>query len=54
METAYIYDCEIAIDSHNFPDWILDIVSEDLPPLNRIDTLNNLAKQFEEMGNKDI
>jgi len=54
LETSYLFDCEIAIDSHNFPAGILGIVSEELPPLTRIDTLNNLASQFEEMGNRGI
>lgn len=27
LETSYLYGCEIAVDSHNFPDRILNIVS---------------------------
>lgn len=54
LETTYLYDCEVEVDSHNFPDRILNIVSDDVPPLIKIDTLNNLARHFEQMGNQDI
>lgn len=42
------------IDSHNFPDRILNIVPTDTTPLIKIDTLINLASHFIKMGNQDI
>lgn len=54
LETPYLQDCEVEIDNHNFPDRILNIVSEDLPTLVKIDTLNNLASHYEQMNRRDI
>ncbi|SMB80057.1 Antirestriction protein (ArdA) [Desulfonispora thiosulfatigenes DSM 11270] len=54
LETASLYDCEVAVDSHNFPERILNIISDDVTPLIKIYALNNLANHFEQMGNKDI
>ena len=53
LEVPYLQDCEVAIDNHNFPDRILDIVPEGLSPLVKIDTLNNLASHFEQMNGND-
>lgn len=54
LETPYLHDCEVAIDSHNFPERILEIVSDDTTPLIKVDNLNNLAKYYKEIGNHDI
>lgn len=54
LETPYLHDCEITIDSHNFSEKILEIVSDDKTPLVKIDNLNNLAKYYKEIGNHNI
>lgn len=54
LETPYLQDCEVAIDSHNFSDRIIDIVSADATPLIKIDALNKLAGYYKEIGNHDI
>jgi hypothetical protein len=53
LNVPYLHDCEVAIDSHNFPDRIVDIIPADATPLNKIDTLNSLASKLKEIG-KDI
>ncbi len=53
LNVPYLHDCEVAIDSHNFPDRIVDIIPADATPLNKIDIINSLASRFKEMG-KDI
>lgn len=54
LETSYLHDCEFAIDSHNFSDRIINIISADATPLIKIDTLNKLAEYYKEIGNHDI
>lgn len=54
LEVPYLYDCEIAIDNHNFPDGVTDIVTEEAFSLTKVDTLNNLASHFEGMSRRDI
>lgn len=54
LETPYLHDCEVTIDSHNFSDRIINIISADTTPLIKIDTLNKLAKYYKEIGNHDI
>lgn len=54
LETPYLHDCEVAVDSHSFPDSILNIVSESTTPVIKVDALNNLAKHYSEMGNQNI
>ena len=54
LETPYLHDCEVAIDSHNFSDRIINIISADTTPLTKIDTLNKLAGYYKEIGNHDI
>lgn len=54
LETTYLHDCEVAIDSHNFSDRIINIISADTTPLIKIDTLNKLAEYYKEIGNHDI
>ena len=54
LETPYLHDCEVAIDSHNFSDRIINIISADATPLIKIDTLNKLAECYKEIGNHDI
>jgi len=54
LETPYLHDCEVAIDSHNFSDRIINIISDDTTRLIKIDTLNNLAEYYKEIGNHDI
>lgn len=54
LETPYLHDCEVAIDSHNFSDRIINIISADTTPLIKIDTLNKLAEYYNEIGNHDI
>ncbi|WP_326906986.1 antirestriction protein ArdA [Sedimentibacter sp. MB31-C6] len=53
LETPYLHDCEVAVDSHSFPDSILNIVSESTTPVIKVDALNNLAKHYSEMGSQD-
>ena len=54
LETPYLHDCEVAIDSHNFSDRIINIISADTTPLTKIDTLNKLAGYYKGIGNHDI
>ncbi|MDD4714828.1 MAG: hypothetical protein PHT72_05140, partial [Candidatus Absconditabacteria bacterium] len=54
LETPYLHDCKVTIDSHNFSERILEIVSDDKTPLVKIDNLNNLAKYYKEIGNHNI
>lgn len=49
----YLHDCEVLIDSHNFSDRILEIIPDDITPVNKIDTLNNLASKLKGMGTRD-
>lgn len=53
LETPYLHDCEVAVDSHSFPDSILNIVSESTTPVIKVNALNNLAKHYSEMGNQN-
>lgn len=53
LEIPYLHDCEVAVDSHSFPDSILNIVSESTTPVIKVDALNNLAKHYSEMGSQD-
>lgn len=53
LETPYLHDCEVAVDSHSFPDSILNIVSANTTSVIKVDALNNLAKHYSEMGNQD-
>jgi len=53
LETPYLHDCEVAVDSHSFPDSILNIVSSNATSVIKVDALNNLAKHYSEMGNQD-
>lgn len=53
LNVPYLHDCEVSIDSHNFPDRIVDIIPADATSLNKIDILNSLASKLKEMG-KDI
>ncbi len=54
LETPYLHDCEVAVDSHSFPDSILNIVSESTTPVIKVDALNKLSKYYSEMGNQNI
>lgn len=54
LETPYLHDCEVTIDSHNFSDRVINIISADTTPLIKIDTLNKLAEYYQEMGSRDI
>ena len=54
LETPYLHDCEVSIDSYNIPDKILEIIPSHITPVNKIDTLNKLASKLKEMGTKDI
>lgn len=54
LETPYLHDCEVAVDSHSFPDSILNIVSESTTPVIKVDALNKLSKHYSEMGNQNI
>ena len=54
LETPYLHDCEVAIDSHNFSDRIINIISTDTAPIIKVDTINNLAECYKEIGNHDI
>ncbi|MBU5255176.1 antirestriction protein ArdA [Tissierella praeacuta] len=54
LGTPYLHDCEVAIDSHSFPDSILNIISADTTPVIKVDTLNKLAKHYSEMGSNNI
>lgn len=54
LDTDNLNDCEIAIDNHNFPDKVLEFISEDTSPLTNVGTLNNLASHFEKMSRRDI
>lgn len=53
LETLYLHDCEVAVDSHSFPDSILNIVSESTTPVIKVDALNNLSNYYSEMGNQN-
>jgi len=53
LETPYLNDCEVAVDSHSFPDSILNIVSASTTSIIKVEALNNLAKHYSEMGNQD-
>lgn len=54
LETAYLHDCEVAVDSHSFPDSILNIVSANTTSVIKVDALNKLSKYYSEMGNQNI
>jgi len=54
LETPYLHDCEVTIDSYNFSDRIINIISADTTSLIKIDTLNKLAEYYKEIGNHDI
>ncbi|WP_202708542.1 antirestriction protein ArdA [Sporosalibacterium faouarense] len=54
LKTPYLFDCEVIIDSHNFPDRILTILPVETTPLNKIVNLNNLASHFIKMVSQDI
>ncbi|MBU5426975.1 antirestriction protein ArdA [Tissierella pigra] len=54
LETPYLHDCEVAIDSNSFPDSILNVVSASTTPVTKVATLNNLAKRYSEMGSHNI
>ena len=54
LETPYLHECEVTIDSHNFSDRILNIVSANTTPVIKVDALNNLSKYYKEMGRRDI
>ncbi len=53
LETPYLHDCEVAVDSYSFPDSMLNIVSANTTSVIKVDALNNLAKHYSEMGNQD-
>jgi len=53
LETPYLHDCEVVVDSHSFPDNILNIVSANTTSVIKVDALNNLAKHYSEMGSQD-
>jgi len=53
LETSYLHDCEVAVDSHSFPDSILNIVSANTTSVIKVDALNKLSKHYSEMGNQD-
>ena len=53
LETPYLHDCEVAVDSHSFPDSILNIVSESTTPVIKVDVLNKLAKHYSQMGSQN-
>lgn len=53
LETPYLHDCEVVVDSHSFPDSILNIVSESTTPVIKVDVLNKLAKHYSQMGSQN-
>ncbi|WP_195838003.1 antirestriction protein ArdA [Tissierella pigra] len=53
LETPYLHDCEVAVDSHSFPDNILNIVSSSTTSVIKVDALNKLSKHYSEMGSQD-
>lgn len=53
LGTPYLHDCEVAVDSHSFPDNILDVISADTTPVIKVDVLNKLSKYYSEMGNQN-
>ena len=53
LGVPYLHDCEVLIDSHNFPDRILETIPDDTTPVNKIDTLNNIASKLKGMGTRD-
>jgi hypothetical protein len=54
LETPYLHDCEVAVDSHSFPENILNIVSANTTSVIKVDALNNLSKYYSEMGSQNI
>lgn len=54
LEVSNLSDCEITIDNYNFPNRILNIISDDTPLQLNIDTLNDMASKLKGMGTKDI
>jgi len=54
LETSYLHDCEVEVDSHSFPENILNIVYSNTTSVIKVEALNNLAKHYSEMGNQNI
>ncbi len=54
LEIPYLHDCEVEVDSHSFPDSILNIVSASTTSVIKVDALNKLSKYYSEMGNQNI
>ena len=54
LETPYLHDCEVAIDSHNFSDRIINIISADTTPLTFVDADLTFAKDIPQYLNKWI
>ncbi|OLS03560.1 antirestriction protein ArdA [Tissierella creatinophila] len=48
LEVSYLQDCEVNIDSHNLPDNVLEMIPENINPVEKIDTLNKVSKEFME------
>jgi hypothetical protein len=53
LETSYLHDCEVEVDSHSFPENILNIVYSNTTSVIKVEALNNLAKHYSEMGSQD-
>lgn len=49
LGVSYLQDCEVNIDSHDLPDKVLDMIPENITSMERVDTLNKVAKKFMEM-----
>lgn len=54
LETSYLHDCEVEVESHSFPENILNIVYSNTTSVIKVEALNNLAKHYSEMGNQNI
>ena len=55
LETPCLNDCEIVIDNLNFPDRIVkNIIAPNTSPSIKIETLNNLAKHYSDIGSQNI
>lgn len=50
LGVPYLQDCEVCIDSNELPDRVLEMIPDDGNKVERLDTLNKIAKGFMEMG----
>ena len=49
LGVSYLQNCEVIIDSHELPDNVLKMIPKNITSMERVDSLNNLAKKFMEM-----